>query len=143
VNRSRFPKLEGQTKARDGRRESQLVPGTTRKLCPTYLAGLSPALGAAESLGPRHFWLGVFSRATLPRCIAMVRADVLTNLFSRIFEREKCAVCSFKCFLETGCTGGFQRAYRIRVNSQLSIVPMSQHETILAHTALQAHRLIW
>jgi hypothetical protein len=73
----------------------------------------------------------------------MMRADVLTDSFSRIFKREERTVYSFGRFIKTGSNSGFQGAYRIRVNSQLSIVPMGQHVAILAHTALQAHRLIW
>jgi hypothetical protein len=68
---------------------------------------------------------------------------MLSNLISRILKREERTVYSFGRFLETVSTSGFQGAYRIRVNSQLSIVPMGQHVAILAHTALQAHRLIW
>jgi hypothetical protein len=112
-----------------------------------HFVSLCPQLGSAfTGIGkfrPRLFSLGTFCGASIPRCIAMVPADMPSNLVSRILKREERTVYSFGCFLETVSPSGFQGAYRIRINPQLSIVPMGQHVAILAHTALQAHRPIW
>ena len=86
--------------------------------------------------------IGHFPVSGVRRCIALVPSDVLANLITRISKSKERAVYSFGRFRETSSTSGLQRAYSIRVNSQLSVVPMGQHVEILAHTAPQAHRRI-
>ena len=96
---------------------------------------------AADLLG-YHRCIGRIPATAALHGIAVVPADVLANLISRFFKREKCAIHSFLQFRELGSNSGLERANRLPVDSQLSIAPIGQHVEILAHYISQAHRRI-